>query len=305
MPNIYRSVMSSSSPPAVLQSKTVTAGTSDILVEPDVGYDGLSDVTVEPTPSQSKSATPTTSAQTITPDSGKLLSQVDIAPIPSQYKIPTQIMPSSTPASMTAGEAYSPTSNAYLIDGYSEVYPSDAYPAALYSGMIKSGGSGYAISSYSSSSKTPSPTGEYFYSGWNRMTSSGYAYSGKPQMTETTLWTNSNVANTFAGQVITLSDSITNYDYIKITVATSTTNTTEYTETMFKVSDFITYVHPSSSVNHWPQPTVGARAGGADNFRALLYAPDNQISISNAVTAGSTQTYTTRVIPVTVKGLKL
>ena len=124
-------------------------------------------------------------------------------------------------------------------------------------------------------------------------------------MTETVLWTNSNVANTFASQTITLSQSISNYDYIKITVTSSTSNTTEYMDTIFKVSDFITYVQPSSSVNHWPQPAVGARAGGANDFRRLLYVPDNKISVSDCSAAGSTQTYNTRVIPVKVTGMKL
>lgn len=131
------------------------------------------------------------------------------------------------------------------------------------------------------------------------------AGGGGGQMTETVLWTNPNVANTFAEQTITLTDSITNYDYIKVTVASSTTNNTEYMDTIYKVSDFMTYVKPSSSANHWPQAAVGARAGGASNFRTLLYVPDNKISISNGIISGSSSAQNTRVIPVTVKGLKL
>ena len=63
-----------------LQTKTITAGTSAKTVQPDSGYDGFSEVTVNPTPSQTKSVTATTSTQFVTPDSGNLLSQVTVNP---------------------------------------------------------------------------------------------------------------------------------------------------------------------------------------------------------------------------------
>lgn len=78
----YESVTVSVSPN--LQSKTVAAGTANVTVSPDASYDGLSSVVVQPTPSQTKSASPSTSAQTISPDSGKLLSSVSISAISPQ-----------------------------------------------------------------------------------------------------------------------------------------------------------------------------------------------------------------------------
>ena len=49
MANFFKSVLASVG--GALQSKRVTAGISDIVVQPDLGYDGLSQVIVEPTPS--------------------------------------------------------------------------------------------------------------------------------------------------------------------------------------------------------------------------------------------------------------
>lgn len=71
------------------KTKTYTPTTSQQTedVTPDSGYDGLSkvSVTVEAIQTESKSATPTESAQTITPSSGKFLSSVSVGAIPSNY----------------------------------------------------------------------------------------------------------------------------------------------------------------------------------------------------------------------------
>lgn len=104
MGNVFRSVLAAAR--AILQQKTVTAGTSNINVTPDSGYDGLSSVTVQPTPSQSKSASPSTSAQTISPDAGKLLSSVAISAIQTQTK-------SSAP-NVSTNKDVTPDSGKYL-----------------------------------------------------------------------------------------------------------------------------------------------------------------------------------------------
>ena len=62
------------------EEKTVTAGTSAIVVNPSSGK-VMKKVTVNPTPTESKSVTPTTSELTVTPSEGKHLSQVIVGAV--------------------------------------------------------------------------------------------------------------------------------------------------------------------------------------------------------------------------------
>lgn len=70
-------------------AKTVTAGTAATTVNPTGSNIGLKSVTINPTPSSAKTATPTKETQTVSPDSGKLLSGVTVNPIPTEYIIPS------------------------------------------------------------------------------------------------------------------------------------------------------------------------------------------------------------------------
>ena len=62
------------------EEKTVTAGTSAIVVNPSSGK-AMKKVTVNPTPTETKSVTPTTSELTVTPSAGKHLSQVVVGAV--------------------------------------------------------------------------------------------------------------------------------------------------------------------------------------------------------------------------------
>ena len=75
----------------VLQEKTVTPTTSKQTVTPDSGYDGMSKVTVNEIQTETKTATPKKSTQSVTPSSGKFLSEVTVNSIPDSY-----IQPSGT-----------------------------------------------------------------------------------------------------------------------------------------------------------------------------------------------------------------
>lgn len=70
---------------AAKEQKTVTAGTEQIIITPAKGK-LLSEVKVNPTPSQAKNVTPTDASQTVEPDEGKLLNSVTIQGIPNSAK---------------------------------------------------------------------------------------------------------------------------------------------------------------------------------------------------------------------------
>lgn len=108
---------------AKTQSKTMTAGTSATTVMPDSGYEGLSDVTVNPTPSQEKTVTSSRDVQTVMPDSGKLLSKVTV----------NALAPSGTYAANSRGAALDmgATSNyRYVNTNNVPNYNSDTYTFA-------------------------------------------------------------------------------------------------------------------------------------------------------------------------------
>lgn len=64
------------------EAKTVTANTIPVIVRPSEGMLGMKRVGVNPTPSSTKTVTPTTSVQTVTPDGGTLLSSVTVNAAP-------------------------------------------------------------------------------------------------------------------------------------------------------------------------------------------------------------------------------
>lgn len=84
------------------QSKTVSPSATVQTVTADSGYDALSDVTVNAIQTEIKSITPTTSAQIVTPTSGKYLTEVSVGAIQTETK------------SITSNGTYTPTSGKWF-----------------------------------------------------------------------------------------------------------------------------------------------------------------------------------------------
>lgn len=167
---------------------------------------------------------------------------------------PTSITPSnSSPASMTAGNAYEPTANGYAISSYSSITPSSSSPVSLSSGSIyKPSSSGYAIASYSGI--TPLAGGSYFSSGMKKMSSSGYAYPNRATPTYVT-GTDSATASSSSqpGTIYTYAPGTDGIYLIVVSAMTNTSNSDGYFEIDTNIAEGVKVYIPThgtgSSVN--------------------------------------------------------
>ena len=122
-----------------LINKIVTANGTYLASNDDA--DGYSSVTVSVTPNlQSKSATPTTSSQTVSPDNGyDGLSSVTVGAIPSQYIVPT-------------GSLNITSNNTYDVTNYASAVVN--VPSSAASSWTKVAETSYQVSTTSTSSQT-------------------------------------------------------------------------------------------------------------------------------------------------------
>ena len=155
-------------------NKTVTATTSQQIVQPDQGYDGLEQVTVNP---QEHTATYTPAVDTAANDMGVNNNYRYVNT--SNMFICNNITPRNNPPTyFNSGEHLTPTANGYAITNYSGITPNNFSPAIINSDTVYvPNTSGYAIKTYSD--ETPSDSNPPAISSGSiiKATASGYLYA--------------------------------------------------------------------------------------------------------------------------------
>ena len=127
---------------------------------------------------------------------------------------------------------------------------------------------------------------------------------GGGTLKETTLWTNPNPSASFGEQSVTLSDSILNYDYIKIEWAETTSALTNKSSIMASASEFTKYKNPNNNA-HTVCPGLYGRGASIMYARFIAYTSDTQIFFQNAVRLNSSGVDNTSTIPLNVYGVKM
>lgn len=124
---------------------------------------------------------------------------------------------------------------------------------------------------------------------------------GTPVLEATTLWTNSAPTTAYGDNVVTLSDDITNYDYIGINyrpVGTSSSNPIMHL--IYPVSDWITM-----SQSSWNGALMFASLQAGYYGRIAWYSSATQVHITQSFKMNGTGTQNASNVPAEIVGLKL
>lgn len=121
---------------------------------------------------------------------------------------------------------------------------------------------------------------------------------GGGSLKETTLWTNNSPTSSFASQTVTLSDYVSNYDYIKITFRLSTSST-DTLSILVPKEDYSKYDGTSSGagVMHVNSNTGYCRLARTFTGTSINFAPCWTVFAA----AGSNNNL---LIPVSIVGIK-
>lgn len=131
-----------------------------------------------------------------------------------------------------------------------------------------------------------------------------YRSGGGGKMTETVLWTNSSPTSNFASQTVTLSDGISNYDYLKFTYKPSTASSLS-NSTIISTQDFIS--NCVDGAKHFFATMGGYSSTSASNAhgRNAFYVSNTSLRMGSCLMFNSASSNNAYMIPLTIKGLKL
>lgn len=126
---------------------------------------------------------------------------------------------------------------------------------------------------------------------------------GNSELQETVLWTNSSPTSSFANQVVTLSDDINNYDYIKFYFRVSTSNGNSQ-NVIASVKDFKNLTDATTSNSFVSLSSPNEYTGSYRMVRRLNYVSATSVRINTSVRANGQGSDDTLIIPIAICGLK-
>ena len=126
---------------------------------------------------------------------------------------------------------------------------------------------------------------------------------GSSELQETVLWTNSSPTSSFANQVVTLSDDIDNYDYIKFYFRVSTSYSATQ-NVMAPVSDFKNMTDATTSNSFVSLSSPNEYTGSYRMVRRLNYVSATSVRINTSVRTNGQGSDDTLIIPTAISGLK-
>lgn len=130
-----------------------------------------------------------------------------------------------------------------------------------------------------------------------------YRTGGGGSATETVLWTNGSPTSSFSEQTVQLSQSIEDFDLIKVTFKLSTTNADEGAI----IVPTQTIKNSLNSTNNTFRTSIGVRLSGYNYVRPLFINSGvyDQLGIGSARITGNSGISNTSATPLQVIGIKL
>jgi hypothetical protein len=125
---------------------------------------------------------------------------------------------------------------------------------------------------------------------------------GGSELTETTIWTNSDTTANFTAQDVTLSSSINNFTYIKIKYLLAKSQSTEYS-VIYPASEVVQWRTSSSeTTQNKTEGMLGGRSTG--NYkREIFYISNTKLHFNNATNMGGSTGAEANLIPSKIIGM--